>query len=40
MPLMPIDRHVERVVRRVGLLPPKATADEAHDLFLGMFEPD
>ena len=40
MPLMPIDRHVERVARRVGLLPPKATIDEAHDLFLGVFEPD
>ena len=25
MPLMPVDRHVERVARRVGLLPPKAT---------------
>ncbi len=40
MPLMPIDRHVERVSRRVGLLPPKATIDEAHDLFLGVFQPD
>jgi endonuclease-3 len=40
MPLMPIDRHVERVARRVGLLPPKATIDEAHDLFLGVFEPN
>ena len=40
MPLMPIDRHVERVSRRVGLLPPKATIDEAHDLVLGVFEPD
>ena len=24
MPLMPVDRHVERVATRVGLLPPKA----------------
>ncbi len=40
LPLMPIDRHVERVSRRVGLLPPKATIDEAHELFLGVFEPD
>ncbi len=39
-PLFPIDRHVERVSRRVGLLPPKATLDEAHDLFLGLLEPD
>ncbi len=40
IPLMPIDRHVERVSHRVGLLPPKATIDEAHDLFLGVFAPD
>ena len=39
-PLFPIDRHVERVARRVGLLPSKATIDEAHDLFLGMLEAD
>jgi endonuclease III len=40
MPLMPIDRHVERVALRVGLLPRKATVDEDHDLFLGVFQPD
>jgi endonuclease-3 len=40
MPLMPIDRHVERVSHRIGLLPPKATIDEAHDLYLGVFAPD
>jgi endonuclease-3 len=40
LPLMPVDRHVERVARRVGLVGPKATADDAHDLFLGMLEPD
>jgi endonuclease III len=40
LPLMPVDRHVERVSRRVGLLPPKASADEAHDYFLAMLEPD
>jgi endonuclease-3 len=39
-PLLPIDRHVDRVMRRVGLLPPKPTVEEAHDLVLGMFEPD
>lgn len=38
-PLMPIDRHVERVSHRIGLLPPKATIDEAHELFLGVFAP-
>ena len=35
LPLMPIDRHVERVSQRVGLIPTKATVDDAHDLFLG-----
>ncbi len=40
MPLMPVDRHVERVSKRIGLIPPKATADQAHDLFLGLLETD
>ena len=40
LPLMPVDRHVERVAHRVGLIGPKASADDAHDLFLGMLEPD
>ncbi len=39
-PLLPIDRHVDRVMRRVGLLPAKPSLDEAHDLVLGLFEPD
>ena len=40
LPLMPVDRHVERVAHRVGLIGPRVTADQAHDLFLGMLEPD
>jgi len=40
LPLMPVDRHVERVAQRIGLIPPKATADQAHDLFLGLLQPD
>ena len=40
LPLMPIDRHVERVMRRVGLLPPRRRPTRRHDLFLGMYEPD
>jgi endonuclease III len=40
MPLMPVDRHVERVSKRIGLLPPKATADEAHAHYLAMLRPD
>ena len=39
-PLMPVDRHVERVSQRIGLIPPKATADDAHELYLAMLEPD
>ena len=39
-PLMPVDRHVERVSKRIGLMPPKATADEGHEQFLAMLEPD
>lgn len=40
LPLMPVDRHVDRVSHRVGLMPPKATADDAHDLFRAMLQPD
>ena len=39
-PLMAVDRHVERVSKRIGLLPAKATADQAHDLYLGILQPD
>ena len=31
MPLMPVDRHVERVAKRIGLVPAKATPEQAHD---------
>ena len=39
-PVMAVDRHVERVSKRIGLIPERATADQAHDLFLGILEPD
>lgn len=39
-PLMPVDRHVERVAKRIGLVPLKATAVQAHDYFLAMLTPD
>ena len=39
-PVMAVDRHVERVSKRIGLIPEKASADQAHDLFLGILEPD
>ena len=40
MPLMPIDTHVERVSKRIGLLPSRASLDEAHELFLELFQAD
>lgn len=39
-PLMPVDRHVERVSKRIGLIPATATADIAHEQFLALLEPD
>jgi len=41
MPLMPVDRHVERVARRIGMIPAKVTSGtDPHDLFLAMLQPD
>jgi endonuclease-3 len=40
MPLMPVDRHVDRVAKRIGLLPPKVPVVEAHDRFLALLEPE
>jgi endonuclease III len=40
LPLVPIDRHVERVMKRVGLLPPKVLDDPAHDMVLALISPD
>jgi endonuclease-3 len=39
-PLMPVDRHVERVAKRIGLVPPKADLLLSHDVFLQLLEPD
>ena len=33
MPLMPVDTHVERVSRRIGLAPPTAGPDEQHEIY-------
>ncbi len=38
--LMPVDRHVERVSKRVGLLPPKEDLIQSHDTFLALLPPD
>ena len=41
MPLMPIDRHVERVVAADrAAAARRRPIDQAHDLFLGLLEPD
>ncbi len=40
MPLMAVDRHVERVSKRIGLIPEKTTADQAHDMFLELLPPE
>ncbi len=40
MPLMPVDRHVDRVSKRIGLIPPKVTVAEAHDRYLALLEPE
>jgi endonuclease-3 len=31
-PYMPVDTHVHRVARRLGLIPERATAEQAHEL--------
>ena len=39
MPLMPVDRHIDRVSRRIGLMPPRVSAEDAHDRYLALLEP-
>jgi endonuclease-3 len=36
LPLVPIDRHVERVLKRVGMLPANAIDDLSHDIALAL----
>ncbi|MSQ22165.1 MAG: endonuclease III [Dehalococcoidia bacterium] len=40
MPAMPVDTHVHRVARRLGLIGDKVTADQAHDLLESIVAPD
>lgn len=40
LPAMPVDTHVYRVARRLGLLPPRATPEEAHDLLERALPPE
>lgn len=39
-PVLPVDTHVHRVSRRVGLIGAKVTANAAHHLLLELFPPD
>jgi endonuclease-3 len=39
MPAMPVDTHVERVSKRLGLIPWKTTPEQAHDQLEAIVEP-
>ncbi|MDP3061929.1 MAG: endonuclease III [Chloroflexota bacterium] len=39
MPAMAVDTHVFRVARRLGLIGPKVTADQAHDILEALVSP-
>ena len=40
MPAMPVDTHIHRVARRLGLIGPKVTAEQAHDILEPMVPPE
>jgi endonuclease-3 len=40
MGLMPVDRHIDRVSRRIGLIPAKATIEQEHDMLQAQLETD
>ena len=40
MPAMPVDTHIYRVSKRLGLIGPKVSADAAHDILEPMTPPD
>ena len=39
-PAFPVDTHIHRVTQRLGLCPPKVSADRAHEILAGLFAPD
>ena len=39
-PVLPVDTHVHRVSRRLGLIGPKVSAEKAHDLLAEIVPPD
>ena len=40
MPAMPVDTHIYRVAKRLGLIPPKTTPEQAHDLLEAAMAPE
>jgi endonuclease-3 len=38
-PVLPVDTHVHRVSRRLGLIGPRTTAEQAHDVLAGVVPP-
>jgi endonuclease-3 len=40
MPAMAVDTHVHRVTRRLGLIGPKVTAEQAHDILEPLVPPE
>jgi endonuclease-3 len=39
LPAMPVDTHVERVAKRLGLIPEKLSAEQAHDALEALVDP-
>jgi endonuclease-3 len=39
-PALPVDTHVDRVARRLGLVPPRASTDQAHDILESQLDAD
>jgi endonuclease-3 len=40
MPAFPVDTHVHRVSRRLGLIPPQTSREKAHELLEAMLPPE
>jgi endonuclease-3 len=39
-PAFPVDTHVHRITRRLGLIPDKTSREKAHDLLEALVPPD
>jgi endonuclease-3 len=39
LPVFPVDTHIHRVSKRLGLVPPTTSAERAHDMFDAMLKP-